>query len=313
MAHQPVVDRRHRSDQQRLLVRAASNDGARKSQGGFSPSRNHLLISVAAGTTMLAFGYEQGVLGGILVGDEFKRFFDNPSPAMVGFVTSIYDLGCFAGALLTLGVGERLGRRRMLIVFTTIMTTGVLVQTGAQSINQMLWGRLIAGLGNGGNTATAPVWHVETAAPAAKGQAVVKDMTLNVLGFVIANVITLACSDWTSDSQWRFPLGIQVLFFVTVLVLVPLLPESPRWLLSRDRDAEAMTALTHLSEHDVQEEFEELRDSVREEMAAQATWKQIMRGGTPTRRLLLGMMLQVCQQMSGINLYVEARLTGHHH
>ena len=51
-----------------------------------------------------------------------------------------------------------------------------LVQTASGNMTTMVWGRLIAGVGNGGNTATAPVWHVETAHHSAKGSAVVKEM-----------------------------------------------------------------------------------------------------------------------------------------
>lgn len=123
----------------------------------------HTAISVAAGTVMALFGYEQGVFGGCIVGEDFLEYFDQPTPAMQGFVTSVYDLGCFGGALLTLFVGEKLGRKRMLIIFTVIMGVGIVMQTGCQNMTQMVWGRLIAGIGNGGNTATAPVWHVSTA------------------------------------------------------------------------------------------------------------------------------------------------------
>ena len=242
---------------------------------------------------MCLFGYEQGVFGGIIVGQEFQEYFHNPSPSLTGFVTSVYDLGCFAGALLTLVVGEWLGRKRMLIIFTIIMTSGILLQTGAHSMNHLLWGRFVAGIGNGGNTATAPVWHVETSHQDAKGKAVVKEMVVNVGGFVISNIITLAFSRLTTEAQWRFPLGIQVIFIVIILVLVPILPESPRWLLARGRDAEAKAVLASLSEHDVERDFKGIRDSVREEMAVQASWAQIFRGGPATRRLVLGMLLQV--------------------
>lgn len=260
---------------------------------GFTPPRLHSLISVAAGTVMCLFGYEQGVFGGIIVGQEFQEYFHNPSPSLTGFVTSVYDLGCFAGALLTLVVGEWLGRKRMLIIFTIIMTSGILLQTGAHSMNHLLLGRFVAGIGNGGNTATAPVWHVETSHQDAKGKAVVKEMVVNVGGFVISNIITLAFSRMTTEAQWRFPLGIQVIFIVIILVLVPILPESPRWLLARGRDAEAKAILASLSEHDVERDFKGIRDSVREEMAVQASWAQIFKGGPATRRLVLGMLLQV--------------------
>lgn len=76
---------------------------------------------------MCLFGYEQGVFGGIIVGKEFQEYLNNPSPSLTGFVTSIYDLGCFAGALAALLVGEWLGRKCMLIIFTIIMTIGIVV------------------------------------------------------------------------------------------------------------------------------------------------------------------------------------------
>ncbi|KAI9820176.1 MAG: hypothetical protein M1827_005798 [Pycnora praestabilis] len=279
--------------------------GSSRSKYPFKGPKLQTAISIAAGTVMCLFGYEQGVFGGILVGQDFMEYFKHPSPSLQGFVTSIYDLGCFFGALIALVVGEWLGRKRMLVVFTIIMMVGIIVQTAATSMNHLLWGRLIAGIGNGGNTATAPVWHVETSHHSAKGKAVVKEMTVNVFGFVVSNVITLACSGIETEAQWRFPLGIQLLFVVVILSLVPLLPESPRWLLARNRDAEAKEVLACLSTSEnaleIEAEFVEIRASVRLEQAVQASWVQILKGGPATRRLLLGMLLQVAQQLTGIN------------
>ena len=272
--------------------KGASSFARRASQYAWTPEKTHTAISIAAGTVMCLFGYEQGVFGGIIVGDGFQEYFHEPSPSMTGFVTSIYDVGCFAGAVLTLFVGEPLGRKRMLIVFTIIMTAGIMLQTVAQNMQHLLWGRFIAGIGNGGNTATAPVWHVETSHPDAKGKAVVKEMVVNVMGFVISNIITLAFSGITTEAQWRFPLGIQLLFMVVILVMVPMLPESPRWLLSRGRDADAKAMLARLSDEDHEEEFRQMRDSVRQEQAVQVKWADIFRGGQATRRMLLGMLLQ---------------------
>lgn len=242
---------------------------------------------------MCLFGYEQGVFGGIIVGQEFNGYFHHPSPSLTGFVTSVYDLGCFAGAVLTLFVGERLGRKRMLLYFTMIMASGILLQTAAHNMQHLLWGRFIAGIGNGGNTATAPVWHVETSHLSQKGQAVVKEMVVNVLGFVVSNVITLAFSRMQTEAQWRFPLGIQLLFIVVIMTLVPMLPESPRWLMARKREAEAKAVMEILSEEDIDEEFKAIRDSVRKEQAVQVSWSKIFQGGQATRRMLLGMSLQI--------------------
>jgi MFS family permease len=160
-------------------------------------------------------------------------------------------------------------------------------------MNDMVIGRLVAGIGNGGNTATAPVWHVETSHHSAKGSAVVKEMAVNVLGFVLSNFITLAFSGLMTEAQWRFPLGIQLIFCMIILVMVPILPESPRWLLARKRDEQAKVFLNQLNEEGAQEEFAAIQASVKAEQAVKSSWNQLLRGGLATRRVLLGMMLQV--------------------
>lgn len=81
---------------------------------------------------------ETGVFGGIIVGQDFIEYFNHPSPAMQGFVTSVYDLGCFGGALITLLVGERLGRRLTMLVFTVIMGSGIIFQTASHNMTQMV-------------------------------------------------------------------------------------------------------------------------------------------------------------------------------
>lgn len=258
-----------------------------------SVRRLHRLISFAAGTVMCLFGYEQGLFGGLIVGQKFLTYFDHPSPSKVGSVTSVYDLGCLGGAILALLIGEQLGRKRMLMLFTIIMAAGILIQTIAHSMTHMVWGRIIAGIGNGGNTATAPVWHVETSKSSSKGKAVVKEMMVNACGFILANVMTLALSRVRTGAQWRFPLGIQLILVVIILVTVPLLPESPRWLISRSRDMEARAVLATLSEGDTEEDFIAIRQSVREEQATKASWSQLFQGGQATRRVLLGMLIQV--------------------
>lgn len=87
---------------------------------------------------MMLFGYEQGVFGGIIVGQDFIEYFNHPSPAMQGFVTSVYDLGCFVGAIITLFIGEKLGRRWTMLVFTVIMGSGIVFQTASHNMTQMV-------------------------------------------------------------------------------------------------------------------------------------------------------------------------------
>lgn len=124
---------------------------------------------------------------------------------------------------------------------------------------------------------------------------------MNVLGFCLSNFITLGCSGITTEAQWRLPLGIQMVFVAIILVMVYILPESPRWLLAHGHEGEAKHVLSMLNDHGIHEEFEEIRASIQAEQAAQASWSQMFEGGLGTRRVLLGMVLQLAQQLSGVN------------
>lgn len=64
-------------------------------------------------------------------------------------MTAIYDVGCCLGSLLAYWLGERLGRRNTVLVGTTVMSIGALLQASSYSLGQMMTGRIIAGIGNG--------------------------------------------------------------------------------------------------------------------------------------------------------------------
>ena len=109
-----------------------------------------------------------------------------------------------------------------------------------------------------------------------------------------------------------------MVFVAIILVMVYILPESPRWLLAHKREDEAKLVLSMLNDHGIHDEFEEIQTSIQAEQAAQVSWSQMFEGGLGTRRVLLGMMLQLvrcplpkygfhntntskAQQLSGVN------------
>ena len=93
--------------------------------------------------------------------------------ALLSTVTAIYDIGCFVGAIAACWLGEALGRKKSVLCGTTIMTVGAVLQVASYSVPQMIVGRIVAGIGNGINTATAPVWQTETSQVKWRGKLVV--------------------------------------------------------------------------------------------------------------------------------------------
>lgn len=76
-----------------------------------------------------------------------------------GITVGSYNLGCLTGAVMTIWLGDMLGRRRMIFLGSSIMVIGAILQCSSYSIAQLIVGRLITGMGNGMNTSTVRSSH----------------------------------------------------------------------------------------------------------------------------------------------------------
>ncbi|GAB7355841.1 hypothetical protein MBLNU459_g6503t1 [Dothideomycetes sp. NU459] len=252
-------------------------------------------VTVACATDMTLFGYDQGVFGGVVVTPDYlaQLGLENNS-SLLGTVTAIYDIGCFFGAILAFVIGEPLGRKNSILVGTTII--------------------IIAGIGNGINTATAPVWQGETSKASWRGKLIIIEMIMNIAGFSLSNWVTYGFSFVGGAAAWRVPLAFQFIFIFILFATVPWLPESPRWLIAKGRNDEAAAIIaalegTTVDDASVLTQGKEIQYAVEYERQNSPSWGQLLTGktgkdgGTGTvRRLLLGMGTQAMQQLSGINV-----------
>jgi MFS family permease len=126
------------------------------------------LVTTVATLDFLLFGYDQGVMSGIISGPAFVADFPqvDEDSTWQGFVVSMYAVGCFFGALFILLVGDKLGRRKAIFLGGLVMIIGVIIQISAAAPShgataQFIIGRFITGIGNGINTSTVPIWQAE--------------------------------------------------------------------------------------------------------------------------------------------------------
>ncbi|KAJ5599592.1 Major facilitator superfamily domain general substrate transporter [Penicillium hetheringtonii] len=272
-------------------------------------------LTVACATDMMLFGYDQGVFSGVVVTPDFLKVHDLEGPSktkVLSTVAAIYDVGCFFGAILAFTVGERLGRKKSILLGTVIMAIGTILQASSYSLAQMFIGRIILGLGNGINTATAPIWQTETAQAKWRGKLVILDLGLNVGGYCIVNWINYGLSFHEGAIAWRLPISLQLIFIAILLTTIPWLPESPRWLMTQSREDEAMEVLacveaTSADDPLILTQRDEIKFSITYELDNAVPWRDLLRrnksDNTKTlRRLLLGAGTQAMQQFQGINI-----------
>ncbi len=108
------------------------------------------------------FGYDQGVLGAVISLPSFRADFDNPSTKLEGIVAAIYDIGCFIGAIVAFLTADHYGRRGSIMRGCWIMVVGTILQTSAMGSVQLIFARIVTGVGNGINTVNVPVWQAES-------------------------------------------------------------------------------------------------------------------------------------------------------
>ncbi|KAJ6004775.1 sugar transporter STL1 [Penicillium herquei] len=278
----------------------------------------HWAITFTSVVGFSLFGYDQGLMSGIISGDPF----DNEFPPLAGdsahvqvlrgAVTSCYELGCFFGAIFTLLYGERIGRTPILVAGGALMILGTVISTASfgphWGLGQFVIGRVISGLGNGADTATIPVWQSECSAAHKRGFLVCFEGAIIAVGTFIAYWIDFGLSYVDTSVAWRFPVAFQILFAILVSAGGLCLPESPRWFIIKGREQEACEVLAALHDsspdaEDVLTDINLMKADLQAQQGAKGNWKTLFTFGKTQefQRMMIGCSGQFFQQFTGCN------------
>ena len=248
----------------------------------------------------MLFGFDTGIISGAspLIESDFGL-----SVAQTGFITSSVLIGSCAGALSIGALSDRFGRKRLLILAAILFLLGSGMCASSTGFLMMIVARIILGLAVGAASSLTPAYLAELAPKERRGSLSTLFQLMITFGILLAYASNLGFlgHNIAGIRDWRWMLGSALVPAALLLVGGLLLPESPRYLVSRGKEREAFKVLTLIRKDIDQAQVQLELDDIKA-VAAQNTKggvRELFRIARPALVAAIGIML--FQQLVGIN------------
>jgi SP family galactose:H+ symporter-like MFS transporter len=269
-----------------------NNGSAPNSPNTHSASLFVYLMAALAG---LMFGLDIGVISGA---QQFIQSTFGINDRMIEWIVSAMMAGAAVGSLASGWLSRSLGRKRSLILGGILFVIGSFLCAVAPSAGALIGFRFILGLAIGIASFTAPLYLAEVTPEEIRGSMVSTYQLMITIGILAAFLSDLAFSH---GSSWRWMLGVIGIPGVLFLIGVITLPESPGWLMMRQRTDDAKAVLQNLR-GDISQVKSEMAE-IAEQLRIPKRGFQMFFGNRNFRRSVgLGVLLQSMQQLTGMNV-----------
>lgn len=217
----------------------------------------------------------------------------------LGLVVSILTVGCLCGALLGGGFSDRYGRQKVMFSSAVFFIVSSLGCALSGNLVSLLVFRLICGLGIGVISAVAPIYISEISPARLRGTLVSYNQLAIVIGILIAYIVDYILLDY--ERNWRLMLGFPFFFSVAYLLLLGILPESPRWLSARGKAGRARQVASKLN---LEAGEMTVSDTNTQEGRDRIKVTELFKGNL-AKVVFIGSILAALQQITGINVIIN--------
>lgn len=271
------------------------------------------MICLVAACGGLLFGYDWVVIGGAK--PFYEAYFHITDPATSGWAMSSALVGCIVGAMVSGWLSDRFGRRLPLIIAAIAFTLSAVGTALANDFDWFVFWRIVGGVGIGLASALAPVYIAEISSAEKRGRFVAINQLTIVIGVLAAQLVNLMIAEpvasaatqaeilqtWNAQIGWRYMFGAEGVPAVLFLLLMFVVPESPRWLAKANRYPQAEKVLRRIGSVEyAQHTLSDIRHSLgseNQQVPLSALWQPKVR---PI--VVMGVVLAVFQQWCGINV-----------
>lgn len=263
----------------------------------------YVIAAVSMSLGGLANGLDTGSIGAIMAMPQFKKSVGSLSPFLVGFTVSLIMLTGGVPSVFTGHLADKFGRLKINLAGAVLFGIGVLLQGTASTLPQFLFGRAVAGFGEGVYLGNMSVYICEIAPAKSRGALAGLPQFMATAGVCIGYFVCYGTVGIDSSLAWRLPYIVQGVCALSFGLTCLILPESPRWLLLHGKRAEAMRALGRLEFSTAEAERDFLAASQSEQSLSLSPWQSfilLFRRGYRARTILALFVLGMVQ-LSGID------------
>ncbi|OJJ33256.1 hypothetical protein ASPWEDRAFT_53279 [Aspergillus wentii DTO 134E9] len=263
-------------------------------------------------------GYDASLINNVQQLKVWETDFNHPHGSLLGAMSAMYWIGNIVGVIFISSVSDRFGRKWCLFFGSIVCLAGTGLATGASNAGLFIAGRLLLGIGGVVVAAIGPVWMSELAYPDQRGTATALSNSTYSAGAIIAAWVTFGSFRLTSSWAWRVPTILQAFPSVIQIIGSIILPESPRWLVSKNREEEALNILAKYHGNGnpddpvVQFEFHEMKETIEMEINAnKTTWRTLINTRGNRWRSFILIWCGICKQWSGnglVSYYLSSML-----
>ena len=262
-----------------------------------------IAITVVAAIGGLIFGFDTAIVAGAT---RYMKEQFSLNSLQEGWTVSVVLIGCMFGSGLAGPVSDRIGRRRFMLISAVLFFASAVGCSIPRTIAEFVLFRFIGGLGIGSAAVLSPLYIAEVSPARVRGALVSVNQMAIVTGILLAYFINWVFAG-AGPSNWRYMYAAGAVPSLVFFALLLKVPESPRWLVKRGREDEAMRVLTQVDTADAAGRG--LRE-IKETLALEkGSFAELFQPGF-RRPILIAIVLAVFQQITGINaiLYYAPRI-----
>lgn len=262
-----------------------------------------IFISLVVALGGFLLGFDSAVISGAT--PFYRETFGLDSGSMlIGFSVSSLILGAIMGNIVAGKLADQFGRRKILMATAMLFTISAIVSAMASDIAVFLIARILGGVGVGMAILIAPMYIAEIAPRKMRGTLVTFNQLNIVLGISIAYFSNYYFQQTIADPdiKWRVMLGVEAIPALIYLALLFFVPRSPRWLMKKGWEEEAMRVLVKVhGQHQAVTEYNEIDHSLKEAINKdKPRWSEVFSSRMKTV-LIIGFGIAFFQQITGIN------------